>query len=162
MNSSSLTYMPYLGVSVSGNVRVGNALGAGDVHRAEIASKLTLAAGAIMSVWNVAFLLSCRTVLPRFFTTDADIARKAQRLFLVAAAFQFPDAINGCVQGIFRGSGRQAQAAAYNFVAYYIIGIPVGYVLGIQLGLGVEGLWWGMTAGLCSIAIGTWESLHSN
>ena len=61
------------------------------------------------------------------------------------------------MQGIFRGSGRQSLAAIYNFCAYYILGIPLGYVLGIKLGFGVEGLWWGMTAGLCAIAIGTWD-----
>lgn len=155
MNVSSLTYMLYLGASVSGNVRVGNALGAGDEHRAEIASNLTLATGFVMSIINVTLLLSFRMILPYFFTTDIDIIEKAQHLFLIAAAFQLPDAMNGCVQGIFRGSGRQSLAAIYNFVAYYIIGIPVGYILGIRLGFGVEGLQIGMTIGLCVIAIGT-------
>ena len=95
MNVSSLCYMLYLGASVSGNVRVGNALGAGDGHRAEVASNLTLVCGTIMSIINMTLLLSFRKVLPWFFTTDLDIAQKAQRLFLIATAFQFPDAVNG-------------------------------------------------------------------
>ncbi len=154
MNVSSLCYMLYLGASVSGNVRVGNALGAGDAHRAEIASNLTLVCGTIMSIINMTLLLSFRKILPWLFTTDFDIAQKAQHLFLIATVFQLPDAVNGCVQGIFRGSGRQSLAAIYNFCAYYILGIPLGYFLGIKLGFGVEGLWWGMTVGLLSIAIG--------
>jgi MATE family multidrug resistance protein len=68
------------------------------------------------------------------------------------ALFQLPDAINGVEQGVFRGSGRQALSAKLNFVAYYIIGIPVGYFLALPLGMGVEGLWIGMSAGLFAIS----------
>ncbi|KAL9185030.1 hypothetical protein ACHAXT_002807 [Thalassiosira profunda] len=154
MQVSSMTYMLYLGVSVSGNVRIGNALGAGDVHRAEIASNLTLGAGVVMAMVNVALLLLLRNGLPWLFTTDLDIVEKAQHLFLIVAAFQLPDAINSSVQGIFRGSGRQMVGAQWNFVGYYIIGIPLGYVLEMKLHQGVDGLWWGMTVGLCVISIG--------
>ncbi|KAL7535978.1 hypothetical protein ACHAXR_007509 [Thalassiosira sp. AJA248-18] len=153
MNVSYLTYMFYYGCADAGKVRIGNALGAGDAHRAEIASNLTLISGAIMGIINIVFLLAFRKVIPWFFTTDLDIALEAQRLFLIAAAFQLPDAINACLQEIFRGTGRQALGAKVNFVAFYIIGIPLGYILGVKRGFGVEGLWWGMTAGLCSICI---------
>jgi MATE family multidrug resistance protein len=154
MNVSSITYTLYQGIAVSGNVRVGNALGAGDAHRAEIASNLTFACGAILSLVNVALLLSFRNKLPWIFTSDLDIIEKAQTLLLITVAFQFSDAFNACVQGVFRGSGRQALAAKYNFIAFYIIGIPLGYDMGVREGLGVEGLWLGITAGLFSIAIG--------
>ena len=154
MNVSSITYTLYQGIAVSGNVRVGNALGAGDAHRAEIASNLTFACGAILSLVNVALLLTFRNVLPWIFTSDLDIIEKARTLLLITVAFQFSDALNACVQGVFRGSGRQALAAKYNFFAFYIIGIPLGYDLGVREGFGVEGLWLGITAGLFSIAIG--------
>ena len=163
MNVSSMGYMLYLGVSVSGNVRIGNALGAGDAHRAEIASYLTLGAGTLMSMINITILLTFRKTLPCFFTTDLEIIEKAQHLFIIAAVFQFPDALNACAQGIFRGSGRQALAAKLNFCAYYVIGIPLGIVLGIKLQWGVGGLWWGMTAGLCTIAVvGSFIIVKSN
>jgi MATE family multidrug resistance protein len=66
--------------------------------------------------------------------------------------YQIPDALNACAQGIFRGSGRQGMSAKFNF-AFYIIGLPLGYVLGIQLGYGVVGLWSGMTVGLLFVAV---------
>lgn len=123
MNFSSMTYMLYLGVSVSGNVRIGNAIGAGDVNRAKSASMVTLLGGILMSFINIVFLLTFRKKLPWLITTDIDIVDEAQCLFIVAAIFQLPDAIGGCVQGIFRGSGRQALAAKLNFAAYYVIGV---------------------------------------
>jgi len=154
LNVSSTTYMVYLGMSVAGNVRLGNALGAGDAHRAHVASNLTLILGATTALINIGFLLSTRKTLPWCFTTDIDIAKEAEHLFLIAACYQLPDALNGAVQGIFRGSGRQALAARWNFVAYYCIGIPLAYVFGIVFGWGVEGLWWGITVGLSVIATG--------
>lgn len=163
MNVSSLTWTLYQGVSVSGNVRVGNALGKGDVHRAEVASNLTLVMAIIASLINVTLLLTFRDALPWFFTLDLDIIEKARQLILIGAAFQFPDSLNCCVQGVFRGSGRQALAAKYNFVAFYIIGIPLAYIWGIHEHYGVDGLWWGITAGLSFIAIfGTFAILRSD
>jgi len=90
MNFTSLTYMLYLGVSVSGNVRVGNALGANDSHRAEIASYLTIASGFLLSIMNTVILLRFRKNIPYFFTTDRDIVEKAQHLCIIAAIFSSP------------------------------------------------------------------------
>ena len=123
MNITSMTYMLYLGASVSGNVRIGNALGAGDLTRAKSASFVTLGLGVFMSMINITFLITFRKRLPWLITTDIDIVREAQRLFIVAAVFQFPDAIGACVQGIFRGSGRQTLAAKLNFAGFYVFGV---------------------------------------
>lgn len=152
-NIALLTFMPYLGLGIAGSVRIGNALGAGYVHRAEVATYVTLCTAAVFSIVNMTLLLSFRKVLPWFFTTDLDIINQAEQLLLISAMYQIPDALNACAQGIFRGSGQQGLSAKFNFVAFYIIGLPLGYVLGIQLGYGVVGLWLGMTVGLLFVAI---------
>lgn len=141
MNLANLIYMQYLGASVAGSVRIGNALAAGDAHCAEIASNLTLLSGVVMSVINVEVLLAFCKSLPWLFTTDLDIVEKSQQLFLIAVVFQLPDAV------------RQFQGAVWNFMSYYVVGLPLAYVLGIRLGGGVEGLWWGITAGMYAVTI---------
>jgi len=145
---STFLYMMYLGASVAGTIRVGNALGAGDTHRAKIASYLAIALGVFLSLLNMMFILSYRSTLPSFFTTDEDLIGKARDLLLVVALFQLPDAVNGINQGIFRAIGKQSLAAKLNAIAYYAVGIPLGYLLGFRLGWGVEGLWFGLVAGL--------------
>ena len=108
--------MAFLGTSVAGSVRIGNALGAGDVKRAEVASILTIAAGLVLSLVIMTIFLLFRNSLPLLFTTDAEIIEKAQRVFVIAAVFQVADSLNSSIQGIFRGSGRQMVGAIYNFV----------------------------------------------
>ncbi len=153
LSITSMTYMMYLGVSVAGSVRIGNALGNGNRYKAEIASYLALALSSAISIMNVIVLLLFRFQLPHIFTSDSEICEKVTRLLCIGAVFQLPDAVYGSVQGIFRGSGRHALGAKLNFIAYYCIGIPLGYFFGLRFGLGVEGLWMGMTMGLISVSI---------
>ena len=151
-NVSSFAFMLYLGTGVAGNVRIGNALGAGDAHRAEVATYLAVAIGTLLSLVNIALIVTFRENVASIFTNDEDLLNECRSLFIVVALFQLPDAINGVEQGVFRASGRQSLSAKLNFVAYYVIGIPVGYCLAIPFGMGVEGLWIGMFAGLVVIS----------
>ena len=72
-----------------------------DVHRAQMASHLTLALGVVLSLLNIAFIIGFLEKLPYLFTADADLIMKAKDLFLVVALYQLPDAINCVDQGIF-------------------------------------------------------------
>ena len=144
----SLLFMFYLGTSVSGNIRIGNALGAGDVHRAKFAFYLSLGLGILLSLVSILCIVWYRETLPYFFTSDEDLIGKATDLLLIFALFQFPDSVNSVEQGVFKAIGKQTLAAKLNFTAYYVVGIPLAYVLGLTLGLGVEGLWLGITVGL--------------
>ena len=125
-----MVFMLYLGVSIAGNVRIGYALGAGLPKRAALAANLTIGLALGCSVLCAVFLLSFRTSLPYLFTHDKQINAYTSELLYVAAAFQVADAMNGAIQGIFRGSGRQHLGAWLNFAAYYVLGIPVSVLVG--------------------------------
>lgn len=163
LNISSMVYMFYLGISIAANVRIGNALGAGEPARASLAAWLALALAALGSCMCAAALIAGRHTLPHLFTEDEEIDDYTSDLLIVAAVFQLPDAVNGAVQGIFRGSGRQRRGAILNFVAYYVAGIPIGIVLAFRWELGLLGLWVGMTIGLCIVGLtGTFMILRSD
>ena len=63
------------------------------------------------------------------------------------------------IGGVLRGSGRQYIGAVVNFITYYVIGIPIGSVLGLKTDLGVLGLWVGMAIGN-GIQVGVKFSAH--
>ena len=51
------------------------------------------------------------------------------------------------MQGVLKGTGRQVSGAILNFVAFYLIGFPLGVVLAIVAGMGTLGMWIGLFAG---------------
>ena len=57
------------------------------------------------------------------------------------------DTLQVVMGGVLRGSGRQYIGAIVNFIAYYIIGIPLAVVLGFKTTLGIIGIWIGMAIG---------------
>ena len=89
-NISTMIFMLYLGASIAGSIRIGNAMGSGDTHRAKVAAFLILALGTLLSIMNIYILISFRNKLPYIFTNDDDLVKKAEELFLVVALYQLP------------------------------------------------------------------------
>ncbi|HMI05659.1 MAG TPA: hypothetical protein VK541_24435, partial [Pedobacter sp.] len=55
--------------------------------------------------------------------------------------------------GVLRGMGDVNIPTIITFIAYWIIGIPLGYLLGIKLDMGVNGIWYGLTFGLLTASL---------
>jgi MATE family multidrug resistance protein len=142
-------------VASAGAVRVGHAIGRGDVVAAERAGWTALLFGAaFMSATALLFVLAPR-VLIGAFTTDAGVLAIGSSLLLVAAVFQLFDGIQGVATGVLRGLGDTRTAMLWNLVAHWFIGLPFGYALCFAFGVGVAGLWWGLSTGLiiCGVAL---------
>jgi MATE family multidrug resistance protein len=148
-----MTYMVYLGVSIAAAVRIGNHLGAGRGRAARRATALAFALVLAPAALVASGLLVGRRAIASLFTTDADIRAAVARATLALGAYQLLDAANCAAGGVLRASGRQLVGAVSGLVAFYVVGLPLGYVLGFRAGLWVSGLWWAMVAGLaCACA----------
>jgi MATE family multidrug resistance protein len=55
--------------------------------------------------------------------------------------------------GVLRGAGDTRFPFLANLTGHYLVGFPVALLLGFNLGMGVTGLWWGLCAGLSSVAV---------
>ena len=42
--------------------------------------------------------------------------------------------------GVYRGAGRQKIASVFNFIGYYVIGLPIGIPLALVVGMGGIGM----------------------
>jgi MATE family multidrug resistance protein len=73
----------------------------------------------------------------------------------VAAVFQLFDGLQGVTTGALRGLGDTRTAMLWNLVGHWVVGLPLGYLLCFRWGLGVVGLWWGLSVGLmiCGVAL---------
>jgi MATE family multidrug resistance protein len=155
LNYAALSFMVPLGISSAGAVRVGHAVGRRDAPGAARSGWTALLfAGLFMSAAAAVFL-SIPRVLLRAFTSDPGVLEVGVTLLFVAAVFQLFDGIQGVATGALRGLGDTRTPMLWNFAGHWLIGLPLGYSLCFVAGLGVIGLWWGLSIGLviCGVAL---------
>jgi MATE family multidrug resistance protein len=87
-------------------------------------------------------------VLPWIYTSDRIVIHIAAQLIVIAAIFQLFDGTQVVGLGILRGMGDVNIPTIITFLAYWVVGLPVGYILGLKLGFGVKGVWYGLVLGL--------------
>ncbi|NWV23835.1 S47A2 protein, partial [Origma solitaria] len=141
---AGVAYMVPLGISVAAGVRVGNALGAGDVLQAKTSCTTALLCTGVFAVVVATLLGSLRNVVGYIFTNDMEIVSLVSRVMLIFGPFHLLDATAATCGGVLRGTGRQKLGAIANAVSYYTIGFPIGISLMFAAKMGVLGLWVGM------------------
>jgi MATE family multidrug resistance protein len=153
LNLASLAFMVPLGLASSGAVRVGHAVGAGDLPRAARAGWTALGTGsAVMVAIGVAFFVWPAALL-RAFSDDPRVIDIGVGLLAIAAAFQLFDGAQAVTTGILRGTGDTRTPLITNVVGHWVLGLPVGYALCFMFGWGVAGLWLGLSIGLVFVSI---------
>jgi MATE family multidrug resistance protein len=153
LNIASLAFMVPLGLASAAAVRVGFAYGGGDLHRAARAGWTALASGGlIMTAVGLVFFFWPQPLL-RVFSTDPRILDIGVSLLAIAAAFQLFDGTQAVVTGALRGISETRMPMLVNIVGHWFLGLPVGYALCFRFGLGVQGLWMGLSIGLIVAAL---------
>jgi MATE family multidrug resistance protein len=153
INLASFTFMVPLGVSTATAVLVGQAIGAGDEARARRSAIAGILTGtAFMCLSGLAFHFFPK-VLARAYTSDAIVIGLAATLIPIAGVFQVFDGIQAVAAGVLRGIGDTHAPAIINVVGFWLIGLPVSWLLAFRYGGGAVGLWWGIVAGLAAVAI---------
>ncbi len=153
LNLCSITFMVPLGLSTTAAVRVGQALGRDDVHAARRAAVVAYGMGiGFMSLSALTFA-SIPHQLVSLYTGDLAVADIAARLLLVGAVFQVFDGGQTIGIGALRGAADTRLPMFVTIVAYWVVGLPLGWWLAFRGGQGPAGLWWGLTAGLTCVAL---------
>ncbi|XP_027138265.1 LOW QUALITY PROTEIN: multidrug and toxin extrusion protein 1 [Larimichthys crocea] len=139
-----VAYMFPLGFSAAASVRVGNALGAGNIEQAKLSSKVPIICTFIIAC--LVRQLAHRQIFHGIhFTNDQDILQKVADIMIIFFFMHLCDATAGVVGGVLRGAGKQMIGAACNLVGHYIIGFPISVALMFAAHMGVVGLWIGLT-----------------
>jgi MATE family multidrug resistance protein len=81
-------------------------------------------------------------------------------LLIVSAVFQVFDGVQGVGAGVLRGAGETRFTFIANMVGHYGIGLPLSLLLGFGLKQGIVGIWWGLCAGLVSVAVALLWRFH--
>nr|QBM10920.1 multidrug and toxic compound extrusion protein [Fagopyrum tataricum] len=137
-----------LGLSAAASVRVSNELGAGHPMVAKFSVLVVSGTSILISIVFSAIVLIFKTGLSKLFTSDSEVIAAVANLTPLLAISVFLNGIQPILSGVAIGSGWQGVVAYVNLTAYYIIGLPIGCVLGFKTSLGVAGIWWGMIIGV--------------
>ena len=162
LNLSSMTFMFGMGLGVAAMIRVGNQKGTRNFSELRrIAQSIFFLTLLVEIVFAILFLWG-RHWFPTIYL-DVDHAQNmadnteviylAGQLLLVAAFFQISDGIQVVVLGALRGLQDVKIPTFITFVAYWVIGFPISYYLGLHTDLGSTGIWIGLLTGLSASAI---------
>lgn len=150
---ASLAFMFPLGLSIATGMRISRAVGAGELARRRTIGFSSLGLGFVLTaVFGVWFLLGGRVIATWFVSETAVIVLAAQ-LLMVAALFQLVDGAQVIGAACLRGITDVRVPAFITFAAYWVIALPVGYILGIRGDYGAVGIWSGIAIGLALAAI---------
>ena len=152
INLASLTFMVPLGVGDAASVLVGHAVGRADPSGARSSARAALLCGAGFMSCTALVFLSLPHALARLYTADSGVVAVAAMLIPLAGVFQVFDGLQVVAGGILRGLGETRVAMAVNILGYWLVGLPVSYLLGFRAGWGPVGLWWGLVLGLGVVA----------
>ena len=152
MNVAFMLFMLPLSVSISASIRVGFNLGAGDHNAARMAGYASIALALCFAMFNVTLLFNFPELIARLYTDDQAVIEQAVILLFYAGLFQISDALATPAQGILRGYNDTRVALALNVMAFWVIALPLGYVLGltdmIVPAMEARGFWISLVAGL--------------
>ncbi|KAG7270385.1 hypothetical protein CRUP_024705 [Coryphaenoides rupestris] len=134
---ATLAYMFPLGFSVAASVRVGNALGAGNIEQAKLTCKVAVVSAIFVSFFVGGSLGVPKDVVGYIFTRETDIVKRVSDVMIIYSFFHVCDAAACVTGGVIRGSGKQSIGALCNLVGYYFIGFPIGVSLMFAADMGI-------------------------
>ncbi len=153
LNLASITYMVSLGISGAATVRVGNALGSKNVDKTFQAGWAAVAL-VVCIMGSFAILFMCfKSFLPRLYVSESKVIHLASSLLIIAALFQISDGIQTVGNGMLRGMTDMKIPTLITFGAYWGVGIPGAYILGIPAGFGARGVWMAILLSLSCSAV---------
>jgi len=150
---AAMTYMIASGIASAATIKTGNNFGQHhfeDLRKSAIASYHVIL--LFMSCTAIIFVLA-NHLLPFIYTNDLGVINIAAQLLIIAGFFQLFDGTQVVGLGVLRGIGDVNIPTVITFLAYWVVGIPIGYLLGFTFDMGVYGIWYGLTFGLLTASI---------
>ena len=151
---ASFVFMIPLGLSSAASITMSEALGKKQPGMARHFAGITIKIGMANALFISTCMVLLRRALVSLYTIDEETIRIGSNLILITAIFQFGDAMQVILAGCLRGVGETRVQAKINGIGHWLIGIPLGIILGFFFKLEIVGLWIGLCVGLFAVAGG--------
>ncbi|SFG11981.1 MATE family efflux transporter [Neptunomonas qingdaonensis] len=152
MTLSGLVFMIPLSMAMACTIRIGQLSGAAEHENAWFSAKSSLLITTSIAVLTSISILLFARYIAYIFTSEQQLIELAVSLLLIAALFGISDALQVTAAGALRGYKDTSIPLLIVFIAYWIIGLPLGYVVALTdliiPALGAAGFWYGLVIGL--------------
>lgn len=151
---TTISFMVPLAISNAIAVKVGFANGANNIKDLKKYSFVGIVMSVVFMMCSAFIFATLPDFLVRLFTQDNLLIGISIPILYIMAVFQIFDGLQVALSGIFKGIKRTGIVLLSNFVAYWLISIPLGCTLAFKYHLNLRGFWFGlMTAAviLCVI-----------
>lgn len=143
---TTVSFMVPLAISNAIAVKVGFANGSKNINDLKRYSFV----GIVMSVGFMMLSALIFSSFPNFlvglFTQDSNLVKISVPVLYILSVFQIFDGLQIALAGIFKGMKRTGIVLISNFIAYWLLSIPLGYTLAFHFNLNLRGFWYGLAA----------------
>lgn len=153
MTLAAMTYMMASGIASAATIKAGNSYGNQNFYRLKKFSTVSYHLVIVFMLICAIIFAVFNQYLPMIITQDQQVIKLAAQLLLIAGLFQLFDGTQVVGLGTLRGMGDVNVPTFITFFAYWIIGLPIAYVLGTRTSVGVTGIWYGLTLGLLTSSV---------
>jgi len=157
LNISSMTFMVASGLSVSAAIRAGNQKGLKNYQELKRISLSILLLGIYFASFFALGIYILRDYLPYIYIDidnqenlieNIELVKIASKLFIIVAIFQLFDSAQVIILGTLRGMQDVKIPTVIVFIAYWIVGFPISFILGDESSMAETGIWIGLLCGL--------------
>ncbi len=153
LSCAAFTFMVSMGLSQAGSIRVSNAYGRADWEKIRVIGKTTLATAILYGFFCAICFAIFRWQLPLIFNENPEVVHLSALLLLFAAVFQISDATQATGAGLLRGIKDVKLPTLLVTIAYWVIGLPFGWLFAFHYHMGAAGMWLGLIIGLTLASI---------
>lgn len=148
LNFASLLYMIPLSISMALTICVGFEVGAKRTADAKQYSFIGIGLAILLAIVTGIILFLFNDVIATIYSTDQAVIPLAQHFLLYAIFFQLSDAVGQPIQGALRGYKDVNVSLILSLFSFWIIGLPLGYLLAQYTSFEALGYWIGLSSGL--------------
>lgn len=153
LNLAAVSYMMVTGIAAASTVRVGNQLGMKDIPNMRRAGFSAFLMGLMLMTSSAVLFVSGKYFFPSLYIDEPEVIELAGSLLIIAAFFQLSDGVQAVALGTLRGMADVKIPTIITLIAYWVVGLPVAYLLAFPLELGPHGIWYGLLVSLTIAAV---------
>lgn len=138
---ASMTFLLCSGISVAATIQVGKFKGLLDIKNQRKSGLSSIYLVVFFMILSGISMIIFRKWIPTLFSINELVINLSSILFIIAAIFQVADGVQVVALGALRGTQDVLIPSLITFFCYWLLAIPLGWILTINFKMGAIGMW---------------------